>query len=196
MSEILDTFKATSREPAGKSGARKLRLAGQAPAIAYGKGREPVYFSIDPKEFAKSRLHYGLSHLYFIDIEGGEKIPALIQDVQVDAFRNKLLHVDFWSVDVNTPVSLSVPLEFTGRPQGVVKGGTFRGLRRAVMLTGLPGKIPDSLTIETSHLDLSDSICLENLDLPEGVTPTADDNHAVAMVVAPKAGRVKAEEDK
>jgi hypothetical protein len=64
------------------------------------------------------------------------------------------------------------------------------------MLTGLPGKIPDSLTIETGHLDLSESICLENLDLPEGVTPTADDNHAVAMVVAPKAGRVKAEEEK
>jgi large subunit ribosomal protein L25 len=196
MSEIIDTFKAISREPAGKGAARKLRAAGQTPAIVYGKGREPLYFSIDPKEFAKSRLHYGLSHLYFIEVEGGEKISALIQDIQVDAFRDKLLHVDFWSVDLNSPVSLSVPLEFTGRPQGVVKGGTFRGLRRSVMLTGLPGKIPDSLTIETSHLDLGESVYLENLDLPEGITPTAEDNHAVAMVVAPKAGRVEDEEDK
>ena len=196
MSEVIDTFKAVSRDPSGKGGARKLRAAGQAPAIAYGKGREPVYFSIDPKEFAKSRLHYGLSHLYHIDIEGGETIPALIKDVQVDAFRNKLLHVDFWSVDVTAPVSLSVPLEFTGRPKGVVKGGTFRALRRAVMLTGLPGQIPDLLVIDTADMDLSETINLENLDLPEGVKPTAEDNHAVAMVVAPKAGRVKAEEDK
>ena len=134
--------------------------------------------------------------MYHIDIEGGETIPALIKDVQVDAFRNKLLHVDFWSVDVNEPVNLSVPLEFTGRPKGVVKGGTFRGLRRAVMLTGLPGKIPDNLVIDTADMDLSETINLEDLDLPEGVKPTADDNHAVAMVVAPKAGRVKAEEDK
>jgi len=196
MSQVVtDTFKAISRAPSRKGGARKLRASGLAPAIAYGKGREPIFFSIDPKEFAKSRLHYGLSHLYYIDVEGEEKIPALIKDVQVDAFRNKLLHVDFWSVDLSVPVTLSVPLEFEGRPQGVVKGGTFRGLRRAVMLTGLPGKIPDVLSLETSHLDLGESVCLENLDLPEGVTPTADDNHALAMVVAPKAGQVEAEEE-
>jgi hypothetical protein len=41
-------------------------------------------------------------------------------------------------------------------------------------------------------LDLGDSIRLEHLDLPEGVTPAADDNHAVATLIAPKAGQLEA----
>lgn len=195
MSELSDTFKATQRTPAGKGGARKLRAAGLTPAIAYGKGIEPVLFGIDPSEFAQARLHYGLSHLYHVVLEGGEKLPVLIKEVQVDDYRNKLLHVDFWKVDLTVPVTLSVPVEFDGRPKGVVKGGTFRALRRSVLLTGLPGAIPDSLHLNTNHLDLGESICLENLELPENVRPAADDNHALAMVQAPKAGRDDGEEE-
>ena len=61
------------------------------------------------------------------------------------------------------------------------------------MLTGLPGR--SRCPCYQQDMDLSETINLEDLDLPEGVKPIADDNHAVAMV-APKAGRVKAEEDK
>ena len=71
------------------------------------------------------------------------------------------------------------------------KGGKFRGLRRTVDLVALPGKTPDKLVLDTSGLDLGDSIRLEDLDLPEGVKPAAEDNHAVAILIAPKAGQLE-----
>ena len=192
MSEVNGTLKAKGRTPAQKGGARKLRASGWVPAIAYGAGHEPVHFAVEPTEFIRARRQFGRTHLYQIEVEGGDTLAVLIKDVQVDAFRNELLHIDFWRVDLEKPVTLPVPVEFTGRPQGVVKGGKFRSLRRTVDLTCLPGKTPEKLVLDTSHLDLGDSIRLEHLDLPEGVTPAADDNHAVATLIAPKAGQLEA----
>ena len=79
----------------------------------------------------------------------------------------------------------------TGRPAGVVKGGKFRQLRRNVDLVGRPGTIPNKLVIDITNLDAGESIRLENLDLPEGVKPAAEDNHAVCMVAAPKRGQLE-----
>ena len=191
MSEVNGTLKAKGRAPNKKGGARKLRANGWVPAVAYGKGQEPVHFAVEPTEFVRARRHFGRTHLYQVAIEDGETLPVLIKDVQVDAFRNELLHVDFWRVELDQPVTLAVPVEFTGRPVGVVKGGKFRGLRRTVDLVALPGNTPDKLVLDTSHLDLGESIRLEDLDLPEGVKPAAEDNHAVATLIAPKAGQLE-----
>ena len=194
MSEVNGTLKVKGRAPTKKGGARKLRATGWVPAVAYGQGHEPVHFAVEPTEFVRARRQFGRTHLYQVAIEGGDTLPVLIKDVQVDAFRNELLHIDFWRVDLEKPVTLSVPLEFTGRPAGAVKGGQFRGLRRTVALTALPGQTPDKLVLDTSHLDLGDSIRLEHLDLPEGVKPAAEDNHALATLIAPKAGQEEQEE--
>lgn len=191
MSNIQDVFKAEARSPNSKGAARKLRAAGRLPAVVYGQGQEPLHVSVSTKDFVKGRQHFGRTHLYHVDVEGGQKIPVLIKDIQVDRFRRDVQHIDFWAVDMSKDVTLRTDLEMVGRPQGVVKGGKFRQLRRNVDLVGRPGTIPNKLVIDITSLDAGESIRLENLDLPEGVKPAAEDNHAVCMVAAPKRGQLE-----
>ena len=37
------------------------------------------------KDFIEGRQHFGRAH-YHVDVEGGQKIPVLIKDIQVDRF--------------------------------------------------------------------------------------------------------------
>ena len=191
MSNFQDVLTAEARNPDSKGAARKLRAAGRLPAVVYGKGVEPLHISVETKQFVESRTHFGRTHLYYVDVQGGEKVPVLIQDIQVDRFNREVQHVDFWAIDLEKPVTLRVNLEMTGRPAGVVKGGKFRQLRRTVDLVGKPGTCPNKLVIDITKLDAGESIRLENLDLPEGVKPAAEDNHAVCMVAAPKRGQLE-----
>lgn len=191
MSNIQDVFKAEARSPNSKGAARKLRAAGRLPAVVYGQKQEPLHISVSTKDFVEGRQHFGRTHLYHVDVEGGQKIPVLIKDIQVDRFRRDVQHIDFWAVDMSKDVTLRTDLEMVGRPQGVVKGGKFRQLRRNVDLVGRPGTIPNKLVIDITSLDAGESIRLENLDLPEGVKPAAEDNHAVCMVAAPKRGQLE-----
>ena len=191
MSNFQDVFKAEARSPSSKGGARKLRAAGRLPAVVYGQQQEPLHVSVSTKDFIEGRQHFGRTHLYHVDVEGGQKIPVLIKDIQVDRFRRDVQHIDFWAVDMSKDVTLRADLEMTGRPAGVVKGGKFRQLRRNVDLVGRPGTIPNKLVIDITNLDAGESIRLENLDLPEGVKPAAEDNHAVCMVAAPKRGQLE-----
>ena len=191
MSNFQDVLAAEAREPSSKGGARKLRAAGRLPAVVYGKDVAPLHISVETKQFVESRTHFGRTHLYYVDVKGGEKVPVLIQDIQVDRLRRDVQHIDFWAVDLEKPVTLRADLEMVGRPQGVVKGGKFRQLRRSVDLVGKPGSCPNKLVIDITNLDAGESIRLENLDLPEGVKPAAEDNHAVCMVAAPKRGQLE-----
>jgi large subunit ribosomal protein L25 len=191
MSNIQDVFKAEARSPNSKGAARKLRAAGRLPAVVYGQKQEPLHISVSTKDFVEGRQRFGRTHLYHVDVEGGQKIPVLIKDIQVDRFRRDVQHIDFWAVDMSKDVTLRTDLEMVGRPQGVVKGGKFRQLRRNVDLVGRPGTIPNKLVIDITSLDAGESIRLENLDLPEGVKPAAEDNHAVCMVAAPKRGQLE-----
>ena len=191
MSNFQDVFKAEARSPNSKGAARKLRAAGRLPAVVYGQKQEPLHVSVSTKDFVEGRQHFGRTHLYHVDVEGGQKIPVLIKDIQVDRLRRDVQHIDFWAVDMSKDVTLRTDLEMVGRPQGVVKGGKFRQLRRNVDLVGRPGTIPNKLVIDITSLDAGESIRLENLDLPEGVKPAAEDNHAVCMVAAPKRGQLE-----
>ena len=53
-------FPATVRTAAGKGSARKLRSAGQIPAIIYGHGRDPQALALDAHTFGRllERISY------------------------------------------------------------------------------------------------------------------------------------------
>ena len=196
MSELSNVLKVKNREPGGKSQARKLRAENLCPAVVYGDGSEAVHFSLDSKAFVNARREFGRTHLYQLKMENGETVPALIKDIQVDSFRNRLLHVDFWKVSLATNVTLPVGLEFTGRCRGVVKGGKFQPLRRTIPVVGRPGAHPDSVTMDITDLDIGESIQVSQMPLPEGAKPAGEEDYAIATVIAPKRGQMAKEEEK
>jgi len=187
MVEVSDTIECKSRVSSGKGGARKLRKDGMVPAVAYGPGSEPRHLTVDPHTFQQQRERYGLSHIYDVVVDGKERFKALIKTLQRDAVDRAVQHVDFYEVDMNKPIRVSVRIELTGKPAGAIDGGMLSQELRRVEITALPDKVPEKLTHDISPMALGAILHLSDLVLPEGVKFTTAHDEAVARVVAPEA---------
>ncbi|GLP96469.1 50S ribosomal protein L25 [Paraferrimonas sedimenticola] len=88
-------FEATQREEIGKGASRRLRHAGQIPAVIYGPGKEPVSVVLDhDKVFHAQEKAEFYSEVLTIVVAGTEH-KVKVQDIQRHAFKPKLVHLDF-----------------------------------------------------------------------------------------------------
>jgi large subunit ribosomal protein L25 len=177
---------AETRDATGKGVARKLRAAGRIPAVVYGREAETKALSVDPSALQRllQRSGAGMNTLIELSVEDTSR-TVLVKELQRDPVRGRPLHVDFYLIELDQTVEVSVPIHLVGRPQGVEEGGILDHPLREIELECLPQAIPESVDVDVSALDIGDSIHVRDLALPEGVSVQTDENLAVASVVAP-----------
>jgi len=90
MSEELVTIAGTTRVPGGKSQARKMRRAGQIPAVILAKGGN-TNLQMDPKWLHKAYKAEG--RIFNLDFDGKTQ-KAKIHELQLDPVKRVALHVD------------------------------------------------------------------------------------------------------
>jgi len=78
-----------------------------------------------------------------------------------------------------------VPLHFIGKAEGVVRGGILQPIVREIEVECLPLDIPAFFDVDVSALDIGDSVHIEELTMPEGVTAVFESNLALVAVVPP-----------
>ena len=182
----VNALVAEVRDATGKGVARKLRAAGRIPAVVYGRGTESRAISIDPKALVQllQKGGAGMNTLIELSVDGTAK-TVLVKELQRDPVRGRPLHTDFYLVELDQKVEVSVPIRLTGRAPGVELGGILDHPLREIELECLPRAIPESIDVDVSALEVGDSIHVRDLELPEGVSVQSDVNLAVASVVAP-----------
>ena len=105
--------------------------------------------------------------------------------------RDTPMHVDFLELDDARPVKVSLPLRTEGAPIGVMNGGKLRQPYRKLRMLGLPGALPEAVTLDVSHLKIGTSIRISDLNI-EGVEVLEP---ASAVVVSVKMARGASEEE-
>src|SRR5690606_6565570 len=116
-------LQAEERQQGGKGVARRLRTAGQIPAVFYGKGKPTIALSVSPKDLVTAVSgEFGVNGIIELSI-GGETHRTLLRDYQYHPVTRELLHADFYSVDEQRPVEVQVALELEGKAKGIVLGG-------------------------------------------------------------------------
>jgi len=182
----VNALVAEVRDATGKGVARRLRAAGRIPAVVYGKGAESKAISIDPS--ALQRLLQsggaGMNTLIELSVDGTTR-TVLVKELQREPVRGRPLHTDFYLVDLDQTVEVSVPIHLVGRAPGVELGGILDHPLREIELECLPRAIPEGVDVDVSALQVGDSIHVRDLELPEGASVRTDVNLAVASVVAP-----------
>jgi large subunit ribosomal protein L25 len=108
-----------------------------------------------------------------------------VKELQRDPVRGRPLHADFYLIELDKTVEVSVPIHLVGRAPGVEEGGILDHPLREIELECLPQAIPEGVDVDVSLLNVGDSIHVRDLTLPEGVSVQTDENQAVASVVAP-----------
>lgn len=192
---VRSTLNVRPRKRTGKSGAREIRKEGNIPAILYGNGMEPTALVVEPEALRRALSNSaGRNTVLELEIEGSEETAgkfSMLREIQKDPLRDRVMHIDFLAIDMEKPVTVSVPVNTNGRSEGERKGGRLEKLMRAIEMECLPSDIPDSVEIDVSGLDIGDSVDVAALGLGEGVRPTRSGEEKVVHVIAE---RVKEEE--
>jgi large subunit ribosomal protein L25 len=181
----MQTLTATKRSKTEKLAT--VRSNGMVPGVVYGARVENTSISVPSVTFKKIFKEAGESNAIVLDLEG-KKIDVLIHDVQVDPVHGFSIHVDFLAIDINKPVEVAVPLEFTGvAPAEKLGLGTLVKVLHEVEIRALPKDIPHTLSVDISSLEtLEHQIHAKNIILPSGVTLITDAEEVIALVAAAK----------
>ena len=195
--EQLD-LKAQVRKTTGKGLARALRREGRIPAVLYGPKTDSMMLSIDFKEFEQivKKANIG-SVLLNLQIQNGETLtrPAMIKELQTNPVSGAFLHIDFYEIDMQRKINVSVPVVTRGKSAGVEEGGLLQIVRREIELFCLPTAIPESIEVDISDLTIGDSIHVREITLPGDVELPEDIDFTVITVLAPKVEEEVVEEE-
>jgi len=184
----LIKLNAKSREESGKGAARRLRMNNAIPAIVYGAKKEPAMLSIETAQFVKIIRKHGLTGLFFsLKVEGGSKKERIVmlKDMQMDTFGLNYLHIDLHEIDMDTMVTVSVPVEVMGESEGVKEGGVLQIIRRELEVVCKPADTPDSIQIDIADLGIGDAVHVGEIDLGENVEIPHEVDFTVITIVAP-----------
>ena len=175
----------TARDPEGSRSARRLRREGNVPGVIYGGGDEPQHFAVDARTLRNKLAHAG--QVIEVAIDGGSNANVLIKDVQRHPVRGEAVHVDLLRVRMDVAIHATVPIEFVGSDEapGVTEGGIFNQELREVNIEALPGDIPDSIVHDVSGLVMNETITLDVLTAPAGVTLLDDTEVVIATITPP-----------
>jgi len=184
------------RSGRGKGPARRLRVAGKAPAVFYGPNREAIAVEVQCREFMQRVSVLEGSHLIRFrsaTSDLADKV-SLVKDVQYHPVTGAFIHADFYEVDMAAKIQVRVPLHFTGKAAGIVMGGILQPVRRDVEVECLPGDIPEFINVDVTPLGIHDAVHVSQLVVPAGVDVLYDDDFAVVTVLAPVVEEAKGAE--
>ena len=171
------------RENVGKKDAKLNRKKGLIPCVVYG-GKDQIHFTVEEDAFGPL-IFTPFTFSVNLDIEG-KKFHAVLQETQFHKVTGSVLHVDFLEIDPKKAVILSIPVNFTGIPQGVLKGGKLVKKVRKVKVRGLISQMPDDISVDLTHLEIMDTCKISDLNI-ENLELLDPKNSVLAFVKSTRA---------
>ena len=172
------TIKGSKRESVGKVATKALRNAGMVPCVIYG-GKSPIHFSAEEKAF-RNLVYTPNVYTASINVDG-QKIAAILQDIQFHPVTDRIIHVDFYQLFDEKEVTMKIPVKLTGTSPGVLNGGSLRFTNRKSKVKALPANLPDSVTADISGLKIGSKLVISSLST-DGYTFMHPDNTVVVQV--------------
>ncbi len=193
---------AEPRSDLGKGASRRLRKAGQVPAIIYGGDAEPLSVTLNHNVFI-NQLDNDVIYTQILSMKVGKskKEDVILRDLQRHPFKNLIMHADFQRVNQKEKLHVSVPIHFINEESCVgvkMEGGLLNHLQSEVEISCLPKDMPDFLELDVAELKLGESLHLSDLKIPEGVEVVAlthGEDHDTGVAAVHKTRDSSAAED-
>jgi large subunit ribosomal protein L25 len=174
------------REPAGSRAARRLRRTGNVPGVLYGGGEDPVSFQVDSRLLRNTLAHAGA--VLELSIGGDAATPVVIKEISRHPVTGDTVHIDMLRVRLDVAISATVMLDLVGSEDapGVKEGGVLEQVTRELTIEALPTDIPDAIHHDVSALVIGDTVTLDAVTAPRGVTLLDDPETVIATLSPPK----------
>ena len=180
------------RTDLGKKASKLARKEGLIPCNIYGEKKDengaPVAMSFVCPMSELRKVVY-TPHIYVVNLNiDGEEHKAVMKELQFHPVTDALLHVDFYEVNEDKPITIGIPVKLNGLAQGVRDGGRINLSIRKINVTAPYKAIPEHLDIDVTNLQLGKSIKVGELSF-EGLTLATPAEVVVCSVKATRASR-------
>ena len=185
MKEI--EVKGQKRTDLGKKAAKAMRKKGLIPCNLYGEAKNadgaPEALSIACPMSELRKIVY-TPHIYVIKLViDGEERTAILKELQFHPVTDALLHVDFYEVNDQKPITVGIPVKLNGLAQGVRDGGRMNLSIRKIDVTAKYQSIPEHLDIDVTAMTIGKSIKVGDLHF-EGLEMATSKNVVVCSIKA------------
>jgi large subunit ribosomal protein L25 len=169
------------RENFGKGFARRLRAAGQIPAVIYGHGSAPVHVALPGHQM--SLLVRRANAVLEMDVNGKTQL-TLVKDVQRDPVRQVIEHIDLLVVKKGEKIEVEVPVVVVGESApGTMVNLDMQTLRLEVEAT----HIPEHVEVDVTGREEGDHVTAGGIALPSGASLIDDPELLIVAVSVPSA---------
>lgn len=155
------------RSDLGKKATKQLRKEGLVPCNLYGEAKDEngkpkaLAFAVPMSDLRK--LVY-TPHIYVVNLViDGENHPAIMKELQFHPVTDALLHIDFFEIHEDKPITIGIPVKLNGLAQGVRDGGRLSLIVRKVNVTAKYQDIPETLDIDVTNMTIGKSIKVGDL---------------------------------
>ena len=155
------------RSDLGKKATKQLRKEGLVPCNLYGEAKDEngkpkaLAFAVPMTDLRK--LVY-TPHIYVVNLViDGENHPAIMKELQFHPVTDALLHIDFFEIHEDKPITIGIPVKLNGLAQGVRDGGRLSLIVRKVNVTAKYQDIPETLDIDVTNMTIGKSIKVGDL---------------------------------
>ncbi|MED0671593.1 50S ribosomal protein L25/general stress protein Ctc [Aneurinibacillus aneurinilyticus] len=183
-------LQAQKRQVGPRSMLTELRSKGKIPAVLYGSDVESESIAIEESHFQQLVNQQGLNHVIKLNVDG-KPLNVMIKDLQSDPLKNKVLHLDFGTINMNEKTDTSVFIVLQGEAEGVKNGGVLQHTLRELNISCLPDKIPDSITYNIEKLVVGDTITVADLTVSGDIEILDSPDTVVLTIVPPQAEPVE-----
>ena len=173
-----DRIVSQTRSEFGKGAARRIRRAGNIPAVMYGHGAAPVHLTLPGHQTMLAVK--GANALLSLSIDGAEQL-ALVKDIQRDPIKPIIEHIDLVVVRRGEKVTVDIPVTTVGTagPETVVtvENQTLEVLAEAT-------SIPEAIEVDIEGAQAGTQILAGQVTLPAGGTLEGDPELLIVNITA------------
>lgn len=165
---------------------KDVRNAGRVPCVVYGNDVDHTQVTCDYSELFRVYSKAGESVVVNLDVKG-KNVPVLFHEVQFAPVSDKIIHVDFYALNMKKEIEAHIPIEFTGTSQAVESGGTLVTVQDTLTVKCLPTDLPQHLEASIEPLkEFGDALLVSAVAAPAGVVIIEDPDTMLATVQEPR----------
>jgi len=170
------------RKAIGGGRVKRLRKTGYIPAVIYGQGAESVATQVKASDFREFLSRNGRNAVFTTEFAAEQDFSMLVKDIQYNAFRNDIVHVDFQRVSLDENIRTEVPVRvFDGDKINKADSVIVHQLN-SVTVECLPQDVPPYIVADVSGMTPGHSLTAAQLKLPFGISLITNPNDVILSV--------------
>ena len=174
------------REKVNSRASKQLRKIGYVPASISRKGRDSISVKVKQDELLKNLSKYGRNYLFDLELDGFEKITAMVKKMEYSGLKRELLNVSFQQISLTEEMKVNLDIRIIGKDTVEFKKLLVIQQLDQIPVKGLPQDIPDYIEIDVTDLDADDKITIGDVKYPKGIEPDIEADKIVLTINKPK----------